>query len=146
MRFQDVTAGKEVTFLETAVKLCLMLQLFIFCSITSWPLMAVRECILVVSPSMQFKMHLQSSQAAAFITHSSFAYKKKKKKKSTSNIQKGIIFWESPPTGKSNWCTLHECDVLVIWYARRILRVILKISCDSLQILATLTRNNVRSL
>lgn len=33
-----------------------------------------------VSPSMQFKMHLQSSQAAAFITHSSFAYKKKKKK------------------------------------------------------------------
>lgn len=145
MRFQDVTAGKEVTFLETAVKLsdAAIVYILLYHFMTSDG--SKRMHFSCVSPSMQFKMHLQSSQAAAFITHSSFAYKKKKKK-STSNIQKGIIFWKSPPTGKSNWCTLHECDVLVIWYARRILRVILKISCDSLQILATLTRNNVRSL
>lgn len=48
-----------------------------------------------VSPSMQFKMHLQSSQAAAFITHSSFAYKKEKKKKSQPLIFKRESYSEN---------------------------------------------------
>lgn len=58
---------------------------------------------------------------------------KKQANKQKNNIQKGIKITTHNQIKLKR--RVHECDVLVIWYARQILCEILKINCDSLQTL-----------